>query len=501
MQSARRILCFLLAVCLFLCLGVSGAAAEDAPTPTAAPTEPTPAPTAAPTEPTPAPTAAPTEPTQPSAEAPTEPTDSTVEPTAPTEAPTEPSQAPTESTAVPTLPTQPQPTQPRPTQPQPTQPRPTQPWTPRPTQGTWPWDVGGESAKTIFVGPEDPVSVPDDANIESRDESGSLVYTVPADWTAQDVINWFILNYRLDPETFAVSFYCPGTGESASFNAETWMLAANTYMLPLNLYLYEQQAEGVYNDGSKIAGVPIGTAHERSIVDSDNQISQQMVRTFGSYRKFKEAMLTSYSDRAIEDVPEEYFTENYFNTAFMRGVLESLYRRQTEFPELLELMERSMPDRYLKRYAGETRIAHKHGTFESAYHDVGIVFTEEPFLLAVFTYDVIGMASGEDLIGRLCLALMSWQNRPTVPDVEPTEPETTEPETELPTPELTTEPATEAETELQTAAPTTVPATTAQSEEPAQPERAKEQKWFYIVFPAVILALTVGAILIFRRRR
>ena len=503
MQVIRKILCLAVAVTLLMTMGLWAFAADTAPTdqspaPTQPPTQPTQPPTQ-PTEPPTQPTEPPTQPTEPPT-LPTAPTGPSPDPTQPTEptASSEPSPDPSNP--------DPQPTEPGSDTTAPTAPttrpwvapttRPT--WRPTPTQppapvGTWPWDSNDAVASVVHTKDADAVSVPDDTNIEQRDADGNLFYTIPYDWTAQDVINWFVLNYSLTPESFAVSFRCPGTGDAAGYNQDSFFLAANTYMLPLNLYYFEEEAAGKLSATTRIGTETLTTAREKSILDSDNEVSQEMIRRFGTYKAFKEEMLKRYGDLDTDTVPETYYENNYYTTRFMCNTLSYLYTHQEDFPDLLALMKQTMPDRYLRHYAGTTEIAHKHGTFQGFYHDVGIVYTAEPYLLAVFTNNVIGRAAGEELVGRVCLALTAWQNRPT----EPPEESTADSETEPPT-------------EPETAAPTTVPATTqAESATPTETAAAPvdpEAKtggtpWYFVAFPVAILIGAIATVIVFSKKR
>lgn len=484
MRFFKKSLCLALTAALLLTVvlcafGVVYADPTDSTQPVEQPSEPPAPPTAPPTHPT----DPPTEPTEPSSEPPAPPTESSTEPVA---EPTDPSSEPSESssgTVTPPAPTT------RPWIPSTsrtnwgTRPTPTQPYTPA---SSWPWDSNDALLAVLHTADADAVSVPDDTNIEHRGENGSLTYEIPYNWTAQDVINWFVLNYSLTPETFAVSFLCPGTGETAGYNQDSYFLAANTYMLPLNMYYCEEQTAGSVTATTRIGTETLTTAREKSILDSNNEVSQQMIRRFGTYKAFKEEMLERYGDLEKDTVPETYYENNYYSTRFMLHTLSYLYDHAGEFQELLELLRQTMPDRYLQRYADGIEIAHKHGTFQGFYHDVGIVYTAQPYLLAVYTNNVIGMAAGEDLIGRVCLALTAWQNRPTEPPDEPTEPETDAP----------TEPETEAST-------TTVATRAPEPTEPAPADQTAKSgtPWYFIAFPVVILLGAIATVVVFSKKK
>ena len=410
-------------------------------------------------------------------------------------------------------PTSPPPTEPAPTSPPPTEPAPTNP--PQPTQPTPtspPTAPDEEEFPPVIPGPAPAVTLRDETDIEYRDEAGALQYAIPDDWTAADVINWFIVTYGLDEEHFAVDFRCPATGEAYAWNEDTYMLAASTYKLPLNMYYYEKEAEGVYSGSTAIGETTLANAHYLSIVWSDNDISLEMLHNVGSFRRYKLAMLP-YAGMTEADVPQCYWMENYYSARFMCSVASYLYEHLEDFPQLHTYLLQAMQGRYLQKYARGIEVAHKYGTFEGNVHDVGIIFTEQPFLLAVFTHKQSKPIYAEELIGRIGLALTVYQTRRTEldklapPETEPvTEEPTTEPETEPPVETTTEVPETELPTEPPTEPITTEPPTEPTTEAPAEPAPEDPAPgsggpaWYFFAVPVAVL-LGAGAWFLLRRRR
>ena len=472
MRFLRRVLCLTVIFCLVLGM-LSMTFADDAPS-----DEPTEAPTDAPTAP-------------PTEEPPTE-----SETPAPTEEP--PTEAPTpEPTEAPPAPTTPQP--PAPTSTRPWTPTPTQPWSPTPTEPpteseTWPWDSNEERAAVIHVDLPRPVSVPDDTNIESRGEDGRVHYTIPGTWTASDVISWFVLNYGLDSENFAVSFYCPETGERYGWNEDTYMIGASTYKLPLNMYYYEKQNAGEWSADMKVGGMTLAQAHYYSIVLSMNPISQAMFKRLGSYDTYRSLMLEHYGGMDKREVPAEYFSQNYFSPRFMINTLSYPYEHLAEFEELHDYMLQAMQDRYLQKYRGSVEVAHKYGTLQGHENDVGIVFTEQPFLVAIYTQYVYTPIRGEELIGRIGTALIAYQTQRT--ELDKPEPTEETPETETPGTEETVPPETEPPVETTRETAPAAPLARAA----ASPSADSGTPWYFIVFPLLILVGAVAGIVVFKKR-
>ena len=291
-------------------------------------------------------------------------------------------------------------------------------------------------------GPEIPEAK--EGDIE-RLEDG-LHYEIPEDWTAQDVIDWFICHYELDADCFSVCFYCPATGERAAWNEDAYFLAASTFKLPLNMYYYEQEAAGVYSPNTIVGGMPLSLAHQQSLLWSLNEVSVEMIYYLGPFFVYKQLVTERYGTLPEEDYPMAYWGNNYYSTHFMVDTLTYLYERLDEFPELVDYLKEAMPGYFLRKYNGDVPVLHKYGSLDLNVHDVGILFTEEPCLTAIYTHEYQKTVFGAELISRLGKALIDYQTQRTELNrlaAEQTEPEETE-----------TEPATEESAAVTTEAPT-----------------------------------------------
>ena len=204
--------------------------------------------------------------------------------------------------------------------------------------------------------------------------------------------------YGLDETNFAVSYYDTVTGEEYNWNETTMMVAASTFKLPLNLYYYELQNAGEITGGTVITegGATLDRCHYLSLVESNNELSIAMLYRIGDFRTYKETM-RRYFTMTDEEIDPKYYQNNFYCTRMMMDALKYLYAHADEFPEMLDYMEQSLPrDAYfLHDLADEVTIAHKYGSFEGAENDTGIFYTEEPFLLAVYTQSV-----GEEVVAQ-----------------------------------------------------------------------------------------------------
>ena len=232
--------------------------------------------------------------------------------------------------------------------------------------------------------------------------SPALAAADPASAEADDSLaarfEAFREEYGLDETNFAVSYYDTVTGEEYNWNETTMMVAASTFKLPLNLYYYELQNEGAISGDTVITegGATLDRCHYLSLVESNNELSIAMLYRIGDFRTYKETM-RRYFTMTDDEIDPKYYQDNYYCTRMMMDALKYLYAHADEFPEMLDYMEQSLPrDAYfLHDLADEVTIAHKYGSFEGAENDTGIFYTEEPFLLAVYTQSV-----GEEVVAQ-----------------------------------------------------------------------------------------------------
>lgn len=265
-----------------------------------------------------------------------------------------------------------------------------------------------------------------------------LTYSVGAAGELEALMADFREEYGLNEKNFSLCYRDMVTGEEYRFNDTAFLFAASTYKLPLNLYYYELERDGVLNPSSPVGGLSLSRAHYQSLVWSDNDVSHAMIYNLGSFRTYKEKM-RKYFTMEDAEISNLYYTGNYYCTAMMLDALKYLYERQEDFPELLDYMGQAQPGEYFARYANETKVAHKYGFYYNeenkvvTVNDVGIVYATNPFLLAVYTQNA---GDGVEVVARACERLIQYNEEmsgESEPAPEP-EPEL-EPESE-PAPEV-----------------------------------------------------------------
>lgn len=225
------------------------------------------------------------------------------------------------------------------------------------------------------------------------------------------IIEPFLEQYGLNENNFAMGYCYTATGDTWYYNGDALMLGGSVYKLPLNMRVTEKVAEGTLSETDRVGGYSLPQAQYLSLVHSDNAVSQAMQRYLvgypGSYYRAYRDEIAAYSGDFQDDIPGKYYSGNYFSARFMISTLSYLYDHSEDFETILGHMKEAQPGAYFKRYTDDYVIAHKYGYIDGAINDVGIVYTDTPFLLAAFTYNT---GNGEEVLGRLCALLCDYTN-------------------------------------------------------------------------------------------
>jgi len=240
----------------------------------------------------------------------------------------------------------------------------------------------------------------------------ALAYEIPTDFTGQtleDVMAAFMEDQELTAENYSVSYTNTVTGETYAFNDEKFMVAGSTYKLPLNMYYYEMEREGLISSNAYISrvGGTLAEAHYQSLVHSDNEMSIGLLYNLGEFRDYKNT-IRKYFTMPEDEIEYIYYVDNYFCTRMMMDALSYLYEYRADFEEMIGYMKQAQPNQYFRAGVTEYEVAHKYGLFEGAVNDVGIIYAPQPFLLAVYTQDVPESVVADT--AALLTAYNVWQN-------------------------------------------------------------------------------------------
>lgn len=199
---------------------------------------------------------------------------------------------------------------------------------------------------------------------------------------------------------FSLIYYEFDTEDIIEINSEYLFKPASTYKVPLNMLLYDKAFKGEidikssmmyynsdYEDGAGILQgsdelyepIALTTLSEYSIVYSDNIASNMITRNLGYYNVIE--YMEQVSGIEIEDV-------NYIKPKIFLAFLEKLYYNVDNNPyydTLIEYMKNTIFHERIDAFIPHEIVAHKIGDFEQYVNDIGIVYTQRPYIVIFYT--------------------------------------------------------------------------------------------------------------------
>lgn len=240
--------------------------------------------------------------------------------------------------------------------------------------------------------------------------AAEAVEVQPASAELEALMEQFRADYGLNEQNFSLCYYNTVTGEEYRYNDETFFVAASTFKLPLNLYYYEMEDAGEISSDAYIGGMTLSDAHYQSLVWSNNEVSIAMLYNLGNFRTYKDCM-RKYFTMDESAITSEYYADNNYCTSMMLDTLKYLYAGRDQFEEMIGYMLEAQPGEYFDRYMDDVDVAHKYGYFVdddkgvTAINDTGIIYTSEPFLLAVYTSNA---PYGAEVVSQACRTLADY---------------------------------------------------------------------------------------------
>ncbi|MBR3164103.1 serine hydrolase [Candidatus Saccharibacteria bacterium] len=216
-----------------------------------------------------------------------------------------------------------------------------------------------------------------------------------------EIMEQFRREHGLTAKNFSMSYRTVDGALKYDYMENEFRVAGSTYKLPLNMYYYDLERAGKISPSASIGGTTLEVAHRKSIVDSNNELSEAMYKRLGSYKHYRE-LIAGY---CAQEYPAIFYRRNRINTGYMVCVLGRLYNERANYEELIEYMNKAAVGRFFKKGNDKIAIAHKYGEYDGALNDTGIIWGEHPYVLAVFTS---GVRNGENVLSEIVKIMTAY---------------------------------------------------------------------------------------------
>lgn len=213
-----------------------------------------------------------------------------------------------------------------------------------------------------------------------------------------------IKNYMgKDITNLGLVYYDVTTGEKITFNENKKFLAASTVKVQMNVIAYDwvdkgklkleekmsynkndyEDGTGILQDQDKSKPFKIQDLLDYSILYSDNIATNMIIRRLGGSKNLRTMVNNKFKIKM--DTSGNYITPNGEFT-----ILKYLYDNSNNdnYAHVIDIMKKTIFHDRMDKYIPQEITAHKTGDYDEYVNDVGIVFTEKPYILVAYTYNL-----------------------------------------------------------------------------------------------------------------
>ncbi len=200
-------------------------------------------------------------------------------------------------------------------------------------------------------------------------------------------------------------YYDISSGNTISINENKTFNAASTIKVPLAMIIYDQVGKGarketdtlkfseknreggtgILQDNNLSVPITISTLVEDALRFSDN-IAANMLLTSMDFDKFK----------TQEDIKLGITTNHANNEITAQGAFNALKqlndganKGNLYYSKIINLMKNTIFNDRISKNIPYPLVAHKIGNYEMNVHDMGIIYTENPYILTIYTNGLI----------------------------------------------------------------------------------------------------------------
>lgn len=210
-----------------------------------------------------------------------------------------------------------------------------------------------------------------------------------------------------------LAYYDVETQKGFSINGDKYFNAASTVKVQMNMVLFDLIKEGKlridgtvkYNAGTDYEGgtgilqskdktkpIDIQTLSDYSIIYSDNIATRMIIRTIG-----RPEMKRRFGEKVGHTVPQENLVTPNEELTFLKLLYENKDNNEY-YTRLTGIMKETAFHDRLDKYVPQNIVAHKIGNYGNFVNDAGIIYTPNPYIIAVYTE---GLENANETIAQI----------------------------------------------------------------------------------------------------
>jgi beta-lactamase class A len=231
------------------------------------------------------------------------------------------------------------------------------------------------------------------------------------------------------PARLAVEVKDLSTGYTSGYNMNAVMPAASTIKIPIMVEVFRQMEAGKFDlnrrvelfasdrdwGSGDIAGSPVGstfpvsTLLEQMITVSDNTAANMLIRLVGRHNinatmhelGLHHTHLADYIRTAEWSVRTSLRTTPSDMVKLLSEMAKNKLIDEWSSKQMIAILEHQEINTLLPVPLPDIPIAHKTGSFNDTLNDVGIVYADAPYVIAVMTTDLPSLPIGRTLIRHI----------------------------------------------------------------------------------------------------
>jgi beta-lactamase class A len=228
------------------------------------------------------------------------------------------------------------------------------------------------------------------------------------------------------PGRAAIAVKDLATGYTSGYNMNEVMPAASTIKIPIMVEVFRQIEAGTFDlnrrvellpgdrdwGSGDIADSPVGSTFPVStlltqmITVSDNTAANMLIRLVGRRRinatmarlGLRHTHLSDYIHTAEWSVRTDLRTTPADMVKLLTEMAKNQLIDEWSSRQMISILEHQEINTLLPEPLPQIPIAHKTGSFDDTLNDVGIVYAEQPYVIAVLTTDLPSLGAGRQFI-------------------------------------------------------------------------------------------------------